>query len=90
MGQFVVKQKNEKYAIWSTISDGYILLDATPKEILEEYVEESKDRALVIVQKELQLADEGVEMGGLRKPQFSPEDACAECGWSPCRCDPSS
>jgi len=35
MGQQIIKQPNGKYALWSYIVDDFVLLDATPEEIIK-------------------------------------------------------
>lgn len=35
MSQQIIKQPNGKYALWSTVVDSFIVLDATPKDIIE-------------------------------------------------------
>lgn len=38
MGRQIVKQPNGQYAVFSSIVDDFVLVDATPEEIIEEYV----------------------------------------------------
>lgn len=44
MGHQIVKQPNGKFAVWSSVVDSFILIDATPDEIVEDYVEKEADR----------------------------------------------
>ena len=43
MGKQIIEQPNGKYALWSSICDNFILLDATELDIIEELVAESRD-----------------------------------------------
>jgi hypothetical protein len=43
MGRRIDKQKNGKYSVWSSIVDDYIHKDLTPEDIIEIYVEESRE-----------------------------------------------
>lgn len=38
MGQQIIKQPNGKYAIFSSIVDDFILIDADPRDIVDEWV----------------------------------------------------
>lgn len=38
MARHVVLQPDGKYAVWSTISDNFLLLDATREEVIQEYM----------------------------------------------------
>ena len=42
MGRQIIMQPNGKYAIWSSIVDNFILLDAEPEEIVEEFLSSAK------------------------------------------------
>lgn len=42
MGRQIIKQPNGKYAVWSSTVDNFILLDATPDEIIEGLVADSR------------------------------------------------
>lgn len=42
MARQIEMQPNGKYAVWSTIVDGYVIVDATPEEIIEQYVEDAR------------------------------------------------
>jgi hypothetical protein len=39
MGKQIIKQPDGLYAVWSHNVDGFILFDATPEEIIDEWVE---------------------------------------------------
>jgi hypothetical protein len=45
MGQRIIQQPNGKYAVYSTIVDNFVLLDATREDLIEDRVEECKRRA---------------------------------------------
>lgn len=42
MSQQIIQQPDGKYALWSTVVDDFVLLDATPEEILRYWVEGHK------------------------------------------------
>ncbi len=44
MARQIIKQPDGKYAVWSTIVDNFILIDATPEEIIDIWAEEEKER----------------------------------------------
>lgn len=39
MGQQIIKQPNGKYAVFSSVVDGFVLLDATKQEVVEHFME---------------------------------------------------
>ena len=43
MGRQIIKQPNGKFAVWSSIVEDFILLDVSPAEIIEEFVEDSRE-----------------------------------------------
>jgi len=45
MGRKLIKQPNNKYSIFSSIVDDFIVWNATEKEIIDFYVEEEIERA---------------------------------------------
>ncbi|WP_329390237.1 hypothetical protein [Streptomyces sp. NBC_01716] len=53
MGQQVIKQPDEKLAVFSTITDTFIVVDATPEEIVEWRAEEAAERAREQARREL-------------------------------------
>ena len=38
MSRQIVKQPDGRYAVWSTVVDGFVLTDATPEDIIEDWV----------------------------------------------------
>lgn len=44
MGWRVVKQDDSKYAIWSTMLDGFIIINASKEEIIEEFKKKWKKK----------------------------------------------
>lgn len=42
MGQQIIKQPNGKYALFSSIVDDFILVEADPQDIIDEWVEKYK------------------------------------------------
>lgn len=49
MGQQIVKQPNGLFAVWSSIVDNFVITDATPEEIIEEWSEREARRIRVDV-----------------------------------------
>ncbi|MFD3520426.1 hypothetical protein [Streptomyces sp. NPDC058653] len=45
MGQQIIKQPDGKLAVFSTITDTFIVVDATPEELVEWRAEEAAERA---------------------------------------------
>jgi len=43
MGHQIIKQPNGKFSIFSTVVDHFIVIDATPEEIIEYYVKEETE-----------------------------------------------
>jgi len=41
MGQQIIKQPNGKYAVFSSICDGFVYTDGTKKEIIQYFIEEA-------------------------------------------------
>jgi len=44
MSRQIIKQPNGLYAVFSSIVDGFILTNAYPSEIIEEFVEEHREK----------------------------------------------
>lgn len=44
MSNQIIKQPDGRFAVWSTITDGFILIDATPAEIVEEWLSDERAR----------------------------------------------
>ncbi len=44
MARQIIKQPDGRYAVWSTIVDNFILIDATPQEIVDIWADEEKMR----------------------------------------------
>lgn len=42
MPRQIIKQPDGLFAVWSTVVDGFVMIDATPKEIIEEWVAEQE------------------------------------------------
>lgn len=45
----IIKQPNEFYAVWSTIVDDFILIDATPEDIIKHIVHECEEKTKKMV-----------------------------------------
>lgn len=44
MGQQIIKQPNGLYAVWSTVSDSFIMWDCAPEDIIQDRIEEETQR----------------------------------------------
>ena len=44
MGHEIVKQPNGLFAVWSTIVDDFVILDATLQELIDDEVNDAKER----------------------------------------------
>lgn len=44
MGQQIIKQPNGKFALWSSIVDSFVMLDAEPKDIVDEWIADERQR----------------------------------------------
>lgn len=44
MGHQIIKQPNGKYAVWSSIATDFVMVDATPADIIEMEVESERER----------------------------------------------
>ncbi len=44
MSQQIVKQPDGMYAIWSTVIDDFVVVDATKEEIIREFMEAERER----------------------------------------------
>lgn len=49
MGQQIIKQPNGLFAVWSSIMDDFVITDATPEEIIEDWSERESRRIRVEV-----------------------------------------
>jgi hypothetical protein len=46
MSHQIIKQPNGLFAVWSTIVDDFVLLDATPGDIFDDEMEDAKTRIM--------------------------------------------
>lgn len=53
MGQQIIQQPDGKLAVFSTVVDAFIVVDATPEEIVEWRAEEAAERAREQTRREL-------------------------------------
>ncbi|EFM10157.1 hypothetical protein PaecuDRAFT_3116 [Paenibacillus curdlanolyticus YK9] len=53
MARRIDKLPGGKYAVWSTIVDGYILEDVTPEEIIDYYSGEERERIVESVNRQI-------------------------------------
>ena len=61
MGRQIIKQPNGKYAVWSSIVDDFILVDATPDEIIEDWCEQQRKDTTEHVQRVVEELGLGVK-----------------------------
>jgi methanogenic corrinoid protein MtbC1 len=59
MGRQIIKQPDGKYCVFSSISDDFIVYDATPNEIIEMMVEDEKERITDQVNETVKSIEEG-------------------------------
>jgi len=43
MGHQIIKQPNGKYAVWSSVVDHFVMINATPEDIIEDRVLDSRE-----------------------------------------------
>ena len=58
MGRQIIKQPDGKFCVWSTIVDDFIIIDATPEEIIEIYIEEKSEEIKRSVYEVVDLLDQ--------------------------------
>ena len=61
MGNQIIKQPDGNYAVWSSVVDAFVLIDATPEEIIEELTEEKRARITKDVYSIIEALDEGAK-----------------------------
>lgn len=54
MARIIVQQPDGLYSVFSTIVDDFIIIDATPDEIINEYVEDEREYIKQRVENELE------------------------------------
>ena len=59
MGRQIIKQPDGKFCVWSTIIDDFIIVDATPEEIIEIYIEEKSEEIKENVYEVVNLLNQG-------------------------------
>lgn len=59
MGSQIIKQPDGKYAVWSSNVDHFILVNALPAEIIENYLKDERDRITDIVTQKIATIDAG-------------------------------
>lgn len=59
MGRQIIKQPDGKFCVWSTIVDDFIIVDATPEEIIEIYIEEKSEEIKENVYEVVNLLNQG-------------------------------
>ena len=80
MANCVVKQENGRYAIWQTITDSYIVLDAIKPEIIGHYISDVTTSAVSRALRAIDIADgTAPPLHQLYPtPDFTPEEASPE------------
>ena len=64
MARMIIKQPNGLYAIWSTVVDGFVMLDATPQDIIDDRVKDYREESEKDVKRVIEQLDAG------EKPYF--------------------
>ncbi|MBO9598643.1 MAG: hypothetical protein J7559_12610 [Cohnella sp.] len=59
MGRRIEKQPDGKYAVWSTIVDDYIIVDATPEQIIESFIEDARTDIETSVRRDIDRLNRG-------------------------------
>lgn len=59
MGHQIIRQPNRKFAIWSSIVDDFVFLNATMEDIIQYYVEKFKKDIRISVKTEIDALDGG-------------------------------
>lgn len=76
MGTQIVKQPDGLFAVWSTVVDDFIEIDATPEQIIEERLEKEKEKIKADVMEII----EKLEQGGKPYYQFTMTyEHCLKC-----------
>ncbi len=67
MGSQIIQQPNGLFAVWSSITDYFDIIDATPEEIVEEWLEEKRAEYAVSVARTIEM----LKAGGKPSHQFT-------------------
>ena len=59
MGQQIIKQPNGLYAVWSSIVDSFVLVDATPEELIEEWLSDERERISKFITRKIKEIENG-------------------------------
>lgn len=78
MGQQIIKQPDGKLAVFSSITDTFIVVDATPEEIIEWRAEEAAERAREQTRRELDKVLSGDSRGAYFQFAMTWEEAVEE------------
>ena len=82
MAYAVFQQKDGRFAVWSTITDSYIVFDATPEEVAKCYVRRATGPALMDADRALKVAKGEKSKPFLYpEPEYAPEEANQETGY---------
>lgn len=60
MGQQIIEQPDGKYAVFSSVVDSWILIDATREEIADHFAERAAERSRWDTEREFRRIDEGI------------------------------
>ena len=67
MGRQIIKQPNGLYAQWSSIVDDFVMIDATPQDIIDDWVNHEKEQ----IEKHVYETIEKLEKGDKPYYQFT-------------------
>ena len=73
MGYQIIQQPNGKYAVWSTVVDDFVMVDATPEDIIQAWVDEQRDRTADTVHQVVKQLHDG------EKPYYQFTQTFDEC-----------
>lgn len=59
MGQQIVKQPNGQYAVWSSVVDDFVMVDASPQDIIADQTKDAHERIYQQVQQVVRDLDAG-------------------------------
>ncbi len=73
MGQQIIKQPNGKFALWSSVVDDFLFLNATPEEIIEFRVQQFRKQTGQEINQII------LELNQNKKPYFQFTQSWEEC-----------
>ncbi|MFI8191315.1 hypothetical protein ACIF8T_21270 [Streptomyces sp. NPDC085946] len=78
MGQQIIRQPDGKLAVFSSITDTFIVVDATPDELIEWRAEEAAERAREQTRRELDKVLAGNPQAAYHQSAMTWEEAAAK------------